>query len=148
MTERRKSPRAEFSISCSASDWERIREVAERRGVSINDHMIRAALTVELDPASQDAPALALGEAEQRRLLERVDRLAESMVAEAGRGEGSIARLRRSVELVLAETLRGMIRQGRGDEIGKLLDETFGPDYGPEIQRRFRAWMARNPPSG
>ena len=148
MTERRKSPRAEFSISCSASDWERIREVAGRRGVSINDHVISAGLAVELDPAPQDAPALALGEAEQRRLLERVDRLADSMVAEAGQGEGSIARLRQSVGLVLAETLRNMVRQGRGDEIGPLLAETFGPDDGPEVERQVRAWMARGPPPG
>ena len=71
MAERRATPRARLTISCLESEWERIREVAESRGVSINDHVISAGLNVELDPAQTDAPALALSEAEQRRLLDR-----------------------------------------------------------------------------
>ena len=148
MTARREPPKVGFSISCLESEWERIREIAEAREVSINDHVISAGLTVELDPAAQDAPALALSGAEQRRLVERVDRLADSMLADAGQGTGSIALLRQSIELVLAETLRDMVRQGRDRELGPLLAETFGPDYGPEVERQFRAWMERNPPSG
>ena len=76
MAERRATPRARVTISCLESEWERIREVAESRGESINDHVISAGLNVELGPAQTDAPALALSEAEQRRLLDRVDRLA------------------------------------------------------------------------
>ena len=86
MAERRETPRARVTISCQESEWERIREVAESRDVSMNDHVISAGLNVELDPAQTDAPALALSEAEQRRLLDRVDRLAESMLSGGLRG--------------------------------------------------------------
>ena len=44
MAERRATPRARLTISCLESEWERIREVAESRGVSINDHVISAGL--------------------------------------------------------------------------------------------------------
>ena len=83
MAEQRATPRARIAISCLESEWERIREVAESRDVSMNDHVISAGLGVQLDPAQTDTPALALSEAEQRRLLDRVDRLAESMLSAA-----------------------------------------------------------------
>ena len=128
MAERRATPRARIAISCLESEWERIREVAESRGVSINDHVISAGLNVELDPAQTDAPALALSEAEQRRLLDRVDRLAESMLSAAS--GGSIDRLRQSVELLLMTTLHDLVRQGREHELGPLLVAMFGPTTG------------------
>ena len=150
MAARRKSSRAEFSISCLESDWERIREVAERRGVSINDHVISAGLTVELDAAPTDPPALALSAAEQRRLLERVDRLADGMLADAGEGEGegSIARLRQSVGMVLVAMLHDLLRRGRADALGPITAAVFGDKDGPVVERQLRAWMERNPPSG
>ncbi len=144
MAERRAAPRARIAISCLESEWERIREVADSRGVSINDHVISAGLNVELDPAQEDAPALALSEAEQRRLLDRVERLAESMLS-ASSG-GSIERLRQSVELLLMTTLDDLVRQDREHELGPLLVAVFGPDAGPVVERQFRAWMARKPP--
>ena len=144
MAERRATPRARIAISCLESEWERIREVADLRGMSINDLMISAGLNVELDPAQTDAPALALSEAEQRRLLDRVDRLAESMLSAAS--GGSIERLRQSVELLLMTTLRDLVRQGRSRELGPLLVAMFGPDDGPVVEGQFREWMASEPP--
>ena len=52
MAERRATPRARLTISCLESEWERIREVAESRDESINDHVISAGLGVQLDPAA------------------------------------------------------------------------------------------------
>ncbi len=144
MAERRAAPRARIAISCLESEWERIREVADSRGVSINDHVISAGLNVELDPAQTDAPALVLSEAEQRRLLDRVDRLAESMLS-ASSG-GSIERLRQSVELLLMTTLDDLVLQSREHELGPLLVAVFGPDAGPVVERQFREWMAHKPP--
>ena len=144
MPARRATPRVRFSISCLASEWERIREVADLRAMSINDLMISAGLSVELDPAQTDAPALALSEAEQRRLLDRVDRLAESMLSAAS--GGAIDRMRQSVELLLMTTLRDLVRQGREHELGPLLAEVFGPDDGPVVEGQFREWMASQPP--
>ena len=144
MAERSAAPRARIAISCLESEWERIREVAESRDVSINDHVISAGLNVQLDPAQANAPALALSEAEQRRLLDRVDRLAESMLSTAS--GGSIERLRQSVELLLMTTLDDLVLQSREHELGPLLVAVFGPDAGPVVERQFRDWMARKPP--
>ena len=141
--ERRAAPRARLTISCLESEWERIREVAVSRDASINDHMISAGLNVQLDPAQTDSPALVLSEAEQRRLLDRVDRLAESMLSAAS--GGAIERLRRSVELLLTTTLRDLVREGREHELGPLMVAAFGPRDGPVVERQFREWMARNP---
>ena len=144
MTERRATPRARIAISCLESEWERIREVAESRGESINDHLISAGLNVELDPAQTDAPALALSEAEQRRLLDRVDRLAESMLSAAS--GGSIERLLQSVELLLMTALHDLVRQGRSRELGPLLAAVFGPEDGPVVERQFRERSASKSP--
>ena len=144
MAERRATPQARIAISCLESEWERIREVAESRDVSMNDHVISAGLGVQLDPAQTDTPALALSEAEQRRLLDRVDRLAESMLSAAS--GGSIEGLRQSVELLLMTTLRDLVRQDREHELRPLLVAAFGPDAGPVVERQFREWMASEPP--
>ena len=69
-------------------------------------------------------------------------------LAEAGRGQGAIARLRQSVGLVLVETLRGMVEQGREAEIRPLLIEVSGEEHGTEVERGFRAWMERGPATG
>ena len=105
----------------------------------------------QLDPAQTDTPALALSEAEQRRLLDRVDRLAESMLSAAS--GSSIEGLRQSVELLLMATelllmatLRDLVRQDREHELGPLLVAAFGPDAGPVVERQFREWMASEPP--
>ena len=62
----------------SRAERAEIRERAAALGMSV-----LAELSVELDPALTVAPALALSEAEQRRLLDRVDRLVESMLSAA-----------------------------------------------------------------
>ncbi|MYE59396.1 MAG: hypothetical protein F4X35_07470, partial [Alphaproteobacteria bacterium] len=90
-----------MTISCSDLDWERSREIAERRGVSINEHMISAGLNVELNPEALSGPSLALSEVEQRMLFDRVARMAEDTLAAVGPRGNSIARLRQSVELLL-----------------------------------------------
>ena len=144
MAERRATPRARLTISCLEAEWERIREVAESRGVSINDHVISAGLNVALGPAQTDSPALALSEAEQRRLLDRVDRLAESMLSAAS--GGSIERLLQSVELLLMTTLHDLVWQGRSRELGPLLVAVFGPEHGPVVERQFREWSANKSP--
>ena len=146
MTARRSGERVRLTISCSDLDWERSREIAERRGVSINEHMISAGLSVELDPKALSGPSLVLSEMEQRLLFDRVARMAETALAAAGPRGNSIERLRQSVELLLMTVLRDMVRQGRDEELGPLLAEAFGPDHAPEIERQFRKWMQNEPP--
>ncbi|MCY4548034.1 MAG: hypothetical protein OXC28_06685 [Defluviicoccus sp.] len=136
--------RVRIPISCLESEWERIREVAESRGVTINDHVVSAGLTVDLSPAPPEAPALVLSEAEQRRLLDRVDRLAGDMLSATS--PGAIERLLQSVELLLMTTLHDLVRQGREDELGQLLKDVFGPHGGPVVEEEFREWMKNLPP--
>ena len=76
---------AELAISCSDLDWERSREIAERRGVSINEDMISAGLSVELDLEALSGPSLVLTEKEQRQLFDRVVRMADSTLAAVAR---------------------------------------------------------------
>ena len=146
MRTRGSGERVRVTISCSDLDWERSREIAERRGVSINEHMISAGLNVELDPKALSEPALVLSEAEQRLLFDRVARMAETTLAAAGPRGNSIERLRQSVELLLMTVLRDMVRQGREDELGPLLAEAFGADHAPAIERQFRRWMESETP--
>ena len=146
MTARRPGERLRLTISCSDLDWERSREIAERRGVSINEHMISAGLRVELDPKASSGPSLVLSEAEQRLLFDRVARMAETTLAAAGPRGNSIERLRQSVELLLMTVLRDMVRQGRDEELVPLLAEAFGPNHAPEIERQFRKWMENETP--
>ena len=54
----------------------------------------------------------------------------------------------RAFEPVLAATLRDPVRRGCGGEIGAPPTDAFGPDDGPEVERRFRARMERDPPPG
>ena len=146
MRARGSGERVRVTISCSDLDWERSREIADRRGVSINEHMISAGLSVELDPKASSEPSLALSEEEQRLLFDRVARMAEDTLAAAGPGGNSIERLRQSVELLLMTVLRDMVRQGREDELGPLLAEAFGADHAPAIERQFRKWMENGTP--
>ncbi len=146
MTARGSGGRVRLTISCSDLDWERSREIADRRGVSINGHMISAGLSVELDPEALSGPSLVLSGAEQRQLFDRVARMADGALAAAGPGGSSIERLRQSVELLLMTVLRDMVRQGREDELGPLLAETFGADHAPEIERQFHRWMENQTP--
>lgn len=141
---RRAAAEGRFSISCTESEWERIREAAERRGVSINDLLVSAALTVDLGPEPAGEPALALSEAEQRRLLERVDRLAETMLA--GAPGASIGRLRRSVALLLWVALDTMVRDGGPERLRPALAAVFGEEATPVLERRFVEWLERRPP--
>ena len=77
-----------------------------------------------------------------------MDRLAESMLAAAGPRAGSIARLRQSVGLLVMATLRDIVRQGRENELGPLLEDVFGAGAAPELEQKFRQWMEREPPPG
>ena len=99
---------------------------------------------MQLDPAQEDTSALALSEAEQRRQLDRVGRLAESMLSAAS--GGSIERLLQSAELLLMTTLHDLVWQGRSRELGQLLVAVFGPKDGPIIERQFREWSASKSP--
>ena len=82
----RTRPKA-YSLSCTDTDWGRVRVLAERKGLSISRYMVERGLTVDPETESEPPPRLVLDEAEQRTLLDRVAAIAERTL-EAGDGRG------------------------------------------------------------
>ena len=117
-------PRA-YSLSCTDSDWGRTRVLAERKGLSISRYMVECGLTVDPQAEPVPPPRLVLDEAEQRALLDHVTAIAERTVpAEAE--DAVMTRVRNSLAFLAEETMRTMMREGREEELWKILTDLFG----------------------
>ena len=90
----RTRPKA-YSLSCTDTDWGRVRVLAERKGLSISRYMVERGLTVNPETEPEPPPRLVLDEAEQRTLLDRVAAIAER-TAEAETDEALLTRIRNS----------------------------------------------------
>ena len=133
----RSLPRA-YSLSCTDTEWGRVRVLAERRGLSISRYMVECGLTV--DPETQPAPPprLVLDEAEQRALHDHVIAIAERTVpAEAD--DAVMVRVRNSLAFLVDETMRTMMREGREDELRGMLTDLVGEDAAATTVQRLRA---------
>ncbi|MCY4591002.1 MAG: hypothetical protein OXE86_10710 [Alphaproteobacteria bacterium] len=129
--------RVRLTISCPDLDWERIREAADRRGLSINKHMIGAGLSVELGDDGPGDGSVALSAREQRELFDRVARLADVMVDTAD--DSLIPSLHRGMRLIVMAVLHDMVNRGR--DPGPVLREVFGTDAASAIEREFQTWL-------
>ena len=75
------------SISCTDAEWERVRRLADRQGMSISRYFVERGLTVELQEEPEAPPCLVLDEREQRELVARIARISERTVsAESEKG--------------------------------------------------------------
>ena len=127
MPARRAIPPARLAVSCRESEWERIREIALRRGMTINEYLVAAALAVDPAPA---APALALSAAEQRRLLETVGAAGRRHAGRDGRApRRDRAACGNRSSCCSARRCAAWSREGREAEILLLLIETFGAEH-------------------
>ena len=133
----RTRPRA-YSLSCTDSDWGRVRVLAERKGLSISRYMVERGLTVDPETGPELPPRLVLDEAEQRTLLDRVAAIAERTV-EAGTDEAVMTRVRNSLAFLTEETMRTMMREGRGEELREMLTDLFGEQVAAATVDRLRA---------
>ena len=133
----RTRPRA-YSLSCTDSDWGRVRVLAERKGLSISRYMVERGLTVNPETEPEPPPRLVLDEAEQRTLLDRVAAIAERTV-EAGTDEAVMTRIRNSLAFLAEETMRTMMREGRGEELREMLTDLFGEQVAAATVDRLRA---------
>ena len=133
----RTRPRA-YSLSCTDTDWGRVRVLAERKGLSISRYMVERGLTVDPETEPEPPPRLVLDEAEQRTLLDRVAAIAERTV-EAGTDEAVIARVRNSLAFLAEEAMRTMMREGRGEELREMLTDLFGEQVAAATVDRLRA---------
>ena len=133
----RTRPKA-YSLSCTDTDWGRVRVLAERKGLSISRYMVERGLTVNPETESEPPPRLVLDEAEQRALLDRVDAIAER-TAEADSEEALLTRIRNSLSFLAEETMRTMMREGRGEELREMLTDLFGEQVAAATIDRLRA---------
>jgi len=133
-------PRA-YSLSCTDSEWGRVRVLAERRGLSISRYMVECGLTVDPETEPAPPPILVLDEAEQRALHDRVVTIAER-TAEAGTEEAVLTRIRNALAFLAEETMRTMLRDGREGELRGMLTDLFGEQVAAATVERLRARMA------
>jgi hypothetical protein len=115
-----------------------VRVLAERKGLSISRYMVERGLTVDPTTEPEPPPRLVLDEAEQRTLLDRVSAIAARRV-EAVADEAVMTRVRNSLAFLVEDTMRTMMREGRGEELREMLTDLFGEQVATATVDRFRA---------
>ena len=133
----RSLPRA-YSLSCTDSEWGRVRVLADRRGLSISRYMVECGLTVDPETEPAPPPRLVLDEAEQRALHDRVIAIAER-TAPAEADDAVMTRVRNSLAFLVDERMRTMMREGREDELRGMLTDLVGGDAAAATVDRLRA---------
>ena len=136
---RRNLPRA-YSLSCTDTEWGRVRVLAERRGLSISRYMVECGLTVDPETEPAPPPRLVLDEAEQRALHDHVIAIAERTVP-VGTDEAVMTRIRNSMAFLVDETMRTMIRDSREEELWEMLTDLVGEQAAAATVERLRARM-------
>ena len=132
----RSLPRA-YSLSCTDSDWGRVRVLAERKGLSISRYMVECGLTVDPEAEPAPPPRLVLDEAEQRALHDRMTAIAERAV-QAEADDAVMTRVRNSLAFLVEEAMRTMMRDGREEELRSILTDLVGEDAAAATVDRLR----------
>ena len=145
MRRRRRPPPRAHSISCTDAEWERVRVLSGRRGLSISRHMVECGLTVDPETEPAPPPRLVLDEAEQRRLHDSIVRIAERTAA-AGTEEEVLTRIRNALAFLVDRTMRTMARDGHEEELRGLLTDLFGEQAAVATVEQLRARMNEDGP--
>ena len=133
------------SLSCTDTEWERVRERSDAAGLSMSRYLVERALTVEL-PRDGDGkigppPRLVLSEGEQQQIHERIERIYARMSTGSAEEDRSVlAQLGGSVSLLARAAMLDMIRDGRTRQMIALLAEQYGEEEAARIAERFVAW--------
>ena len=136
------------SLSCTDTEWERVRERADAAGLSMSRYLVERALTVEL-PRDEDGkigppPRLVLDEDEQREMHDRIAHVFGRMSTGSAEEDRSVlARLDSSVSLLARAAMLDMIRDGRIRQMIALLAEQYGEEDAARIAERFVAWARK-----
>ena len=121
------------SLSCTDTEWERVRERADAAGLSMSRYLVERALTVEL-PRDGDGkigppPRLVLSEGEQQHIRERIERIYARMSTGSAEEDRSVlARLNSSVSLLTKAAMLDLVRGGRTRQMIALLAEQYGEE--------------------
>ena len=133
------------SLSCTDTEWERVRERADAAGLSMSRYLVERALTVELprdgDGKLRAPPRLVLSEGEQREMHERIAHVFGRMSTGSAEEDGSVlARLGGSVSRLAGAAMLDMVRDGRTRQVIALLAVHFGEEEAVRTAERFVAW--------
>ena len=145
MRRRRNPATMVHSLSCTDTEWERVRERADAAGLSMSRYLVERALTVEL-PRDGDGkigppPRLVLSEGEQQLIHERIERIYARMSTGSAEEDRSVlAQLGGSVSRLAGAAMLDMIRDGRTRQVIALLAEQYGEEEAVRIAERFVAW--------
>lgn len=145
MRRRRNPATMVHSLSCTDVEWERVRERADAADLSISRYLVGRALTVELprdgDGKVGDPPRLALSEAEQKQMHDRIERICARMSTGSAENDKTVlAQLGASVSLVTSAAMLDLVRAGRTRQMITLLAEILGEEEAARTAERFVAW--------
>ena len=138
MRRKRRPPPKAHSISCTDAEWERVRVLAQRRGMSISRYFVECGLNVDPTTEAPAPPRLVLDEAEQRRLHDSVVRIAERTAA-AESEEAVLMRIRNALAFLVELKMREMVRDAREYELKALLTDLFGERAAAATVERLNA---------
>ena len=138
MRRKRRPPPKAHSISCTDAEWERVRVLAQRRGMSISRYFVECGLNVDPTAEAPAPPRLVLDEAEQRRLHDSVVRIAERTAA-AESEEAVLMRIRNALAFLVELKMRKMVRDAREYELKALLTDLFGERAAAATVERLNA---------
>ena len=136
------------SLSCTDTEWERVRERADAAGLSMSRYLVERALTVEL-PRDGDGkigppPRLVLSEGEQREMHDRIAHVFGRMSTGSAEEDRSVlARLNSSVLLLARAAMLDLVRGGRTRQMIALLAEQYGEEKAVRVAERFVAWARK-----
>ena len=136
------------SLSCTDTEWERVRERADAAGLSMSRYLVERALTVELprdgDGKLRAPPRLVLSEGEQQQIHDRIERIYARMSTGSAEEDRSIlAQLDTSVSLLAREAMLDLVRDGRTRQMIALLAVHLGEEDAARIAERFVAWARK-----
>ena len=140
MRRKRRPPPKAHSISCTDAEWERVRVLAQRRGMSISRYFVECGLNVDPTTEAPAPPRLVLDEAEQRRLHDSVVGIAERTAA-AESEEAVLMRIRNALAFLVELKMREMVRDAREYELKALLTDLFGERAAAATVERLNARM-------
>ena len=136
------------SLSCTDTEWERVRERADAAGLSMSRYLVERALTVELprdgDGKLRAPPRLVLSEDEQHEMHDRIAHMFGRMSTGSAEEDGSIlAQLDTSVSLLARAAMLDLVRDGRTRQMIALLAVHLGEEDAARIAERFVAWARK-----
>ena len=120
-----KPPGKHLSISATDEEWGIVRRNAERRGLSIARYLV--GLVERGGPEEVAGPALALGAAEQRELLEAVREI-RSLMLEGVDAAPLVRDMQERVAVQFAAWMSMIAGAGRGEELHTALASVLGEE--------------------